>query len=72
MKDNRFFPNIPESDTTMKTPIVVLEDVLNDLNVFTQLKFDPVQNVGFLLSRPFQYRVTDGRYVAFGLGLYII
>lgn len=45
------------------TPAILLKNILMNHRIYTQLTFDFV--------RRFQYRITDGRFVTVGLGLFI-
>lgn len=50
-----------------KTSVTLLQDVLNKQGVRT-VQYELLQIEGAVSAPSFQYRVTDGRFVAFGQG----
>lgn len=50
-----------------RTSIAVLQDVLNKQGVRT-VQYELLQIEGAVSAPSFQYRVTDGRFVAYGQG----
>lgn len=50
-----------------KTSVALLQDVLNKQGVRT-LQYELLQIEGVICAPSFQYRVTDGRFVAYGQG----
>lgn len=50
-----------------KTSVTILQDVLNKQGVRT-VQYELLQIEGAISAPSFQYRVTDGRYVAYGQG----
>lgn len=50
-----------------KTSVTILQDVLNKQGVRT-VQYELLQIEGAVSAPSFQYRVTDGRYVAYGQG----
>ncbi|VVC45593.1 Double-stranded RNA-binding domain [Cinara cedri] len=67
MEYNQYFSDITNFNTIIKTPIIYLKKILANQGILNQLVFESIQTTGILNSR-FQYRVTDGRFIAFGIG----
>lgn len=54
---------------TDKTSVTLLQDVLNKQGVRT-VQYELLQIEGAVSAPSFQYRVTDGRYIAYGQGYF--
>lgn len=52
-----------------KTSVTLLQDVLNKQGVRT-VQYELLQIEGAVSAPSFQYRVTDGRFIAYGQGKY--
>jgi len=52
---------------TDKTSVTLLQDILNKQGVRT-VQYELLQIEGVVSAPSFQYRVTDGRFVAYGQG----
>lgn len=51
-----------------KTSVTLLQDILNKQGVRT-VQYELLQIEGAVSAPSFQYRVTDGRFIAYGQGL---
>lgn len=56
---------------TDKTSVTLLQDVLNKQGVRT-VQYELLQIEGAVSAPSFQYRVTDGRFIAYGQGSMIL
>lgn len=54
---------------TDKTSVTLLQDLLNKQGLRT-VQYELLQIEGAVSAPSFQYRVTDGRFVAYGQGKY--
>lgn len=52
---------------TEKTSVTLLQDVLNKQGL-RNIQYELLQIEGAVSAPSFQYRVTDGRYIAYGQG----